>query len=75
MKSTKQADTDLLAFFLKRNQRIILRKTEGTSINSINSFNQDVVAKYFDSQMFVMEKHRLVERRTIIVDKTGIYTV
>lgn len=65
----------MLAFFPQKNPRIILRKPEGTSITSINSFNHNAVTKHFDSQMLVMEKHRLVERSTINVDKTGIYTV
>jgi hypothetical protein len=59
-KSTKQASKDLLAFFLKRNPRIIPREPDGTRINSINSSNNDAVKKYFDNRVLVMEKHRLV---------------
>lgn len=61
----------MLFFFPQKKSK----KPEGTSINSIDTFNHDAVTKHFDNQMLNMEKHRLVERRTINVDKTGIYTV
>jgi len=51
--------------FLKRNPRIILRKPEITDINRISSFSHFKEKKYFENQVLVMEKHKLVEKKKL----------
>jgi hypothetical protein len=59
-----------LALSLKRNPIIILRKPVSTNINRISSFNHDTVKKYLESQVMVVEKHKIAERKKNYVDET-----
>jgi len=58
----------LVGHFPNRNTRISLRKPESARIGRIISFNHDTEKQYFDSQMLVMEKPKLVESKMFNID-------
>jgi len=61
--------------FQEKSKIIILRKAEGMSISSIDSFNHYAVKKQFNTSLLVMEIDELVERQIFNMDKPGICTV
>ncbi|XP_047108578.1 uncharacterized protein LOC124777278 [Schistocerca piceifrons] len=74
-KSSRLAGKDWLALFLKRNPSISMRKPKATSINRIQTFNEEEVNAYFKNLENVFEKYKFIEGQVFNVDETGINTV
>lgn len=70
-KDNKLAGKDWLEGFLKRNDRISIRKPEATSVNRIKAFNKQEVDKFFQNLDELMSKYNFQPDRIYNFDETG----
>lgn len=70
-KDNKLAGKDWLDGFLKRNERISIRKPEATSLNRIKAFNKVEVKKFYQNLEEVMNKYNFQPDRIYNFDETG----
>ena len=74
-KNTKLAGKDWYYEFMKRHEKISLRKPEATSINRIVSFNKDSVEMFFDNLKSIQAEYNFQPNDIFNVDESGLSTV
>ncbi|KAJ8972180.1 hypothetical protein NQ314_000310 [Rhamnusium bicolor] len=71
----KQAGTEWMRCFMKRNPKLSYRKPENISIARTSSFNSQNVKMFFDNYANVQRKEKFSPDRIVNMDETGITTV
>lgn len=71
----KEAGTDWITSFLKRNKSLSIRSPEATSIGRATGFNRPIVNLFFDQLMELFDRYNFTAKDIYNVDETGVTTV